>query len=81
MQIPEKHYHINTSLPNISVEVPESTFNLYLEDITNRFGYSIVDHKECWDENGNFHYITCYDVYDCYNECLGTACVIHEVNA
>lgn len=81
MAKPEKHYHINTNLPNISVEVSKETFLLYLDDISNRFNFNIIDHKECYDENGIFHYITCYDVYDLYGECLGTACVIHEVNA
>lgn len=76
---PETIYSINTNLPLVSLEVPENIFFDFVHRIEKQYVCSV--RKYHYDENGIFHYITCYDVQNLYGESLGTACVIHEVNA
>lgn len=76
---PSKTYWINTIVPFCSVEVPKDVFNVFLDRLASQ--YIVKKHTESYDENGEFHYIDCYDALNCYGESLGTVCLTHEVNA
>ena len=77
--VPKKTFWINTCVPLMSVEVTEEIFNNFIKSVESQ--YITQKRLESDDENGEFHYIECYDCLNCYGESLGTFCVTHEVNA
>lgn len=72
-------YHLNLSVPNISVEVDESTFFETVNSVDNTSCYHVEKVSSYFFENDIKHNLSVFNALDLYGESLGTFAVIHEV--
>lgn len=72
-------YYINTSISSVRAEVPKYVFNHFLQTVSTLDNVGkVIDHKEEITEDCFVSYMTFYDAYDLYGECLGTFAMIYE---